>query len=69
MVKNNWEKGEELGEAVGDLLLVPLMVPLMLVIGDVLMMEWEQLGSKQLPRKSEIVTNLAEMKELNIKYF
>ena len=54
MVKTNWEKGEELDEAVGDLLLNPLMVPLM--------MEREQLGSQQLPRKSEIATNLAEMK-------
>lgn len=62
MVKTNWEKGEELDEAVGDLLLNPLMVPLMMVIGDMLMMEREQLGSQQLPRKSEIATNLAEMK-------
>lgn len=65
LVKNNGEKREKPDEAEGETLLDPLMVFLMVIGEPVPVMELEQLGSQQLPTKSEIVRNLAEMKEMN----
>ena len=64
-MKNNGEKREKPDGAEGDILLDPLMVVLMVIGESVPVMEPEQLGSQQLPTKSEIVRNLAEMKEMN----
>ena len=61
LVKNNGEKREKPDGAEGEILLDPLMVFLMVIGEPVPVMEPELLGSQQLPTKSEIVRNYAEM--------
>ena len=63
-MKNNGEKREKPDGAEDETLLDPLMV-----IGEpVPVMELEQLGSQQLPSKSEIVRNLAEMNKYTVPF-
>ena len=68
LVKNNGEKREKPDEAEDETLLDPLMVFLMVIGEPVPVMELEQLGSQQLPTKSEIVRNLAEMNKYTVPF-
>lgn len=68
LVKNNREKREKPDEAEDETLLDPLMVFLMVIGEPVPVMELEQLGSQQLPTKSEIVRNLAEMNKYTVPF-
>lgn len=68
LVKNNEEKREKPDEAEDETLLDPLMVFLMVIGEPVPVMELEQPGSQQLPTKSEIVRNLAEMNKYTVPF-
>ena len=68
LVKNNGEKREKPDGAEDETLLDPLMVFLMVIGEPVPVMELEQLGSQQLPTKSEIVRNLAEMNKYTVPF-